>query len=349
MLCDLAAGKKTVVTTVPALLMAAMPPEQLKQATFTIDFNGEYDTEQLVKQLLLAGYRRCMQVEGEGQFSLRGGILDIFVPGEGNPVRIEFFGTEVDTMSYFDIGSQRRTRSLEKLVCLPNMEVLPTLAPDGIPGLIAQIETIIASRGKKHPDLDRNLRRDIERLSNDGIFPAADKYLPYIYPELSCAADYIPEDAMVFVDDFRAVREAARVFDLRMKEDIEALLERGQLYGKRAVYHKTLPEAMETLSQHPMVYLETFLSSVPECPPKAMADIMAKQLPPYSGNVAAAASDIRAYQDMEYRVIVLCSGEMRRTTMREMLEEQGVSAKVTDRLPAPGRVSILDGSLSAGL
>lgn len=348
-LCDLAAGKKTVVTTVPALLMAAMPPEQLKQATFTIEFSGEYDTEQLVKQLVLAGYRRCMQVEGEGQFSLRGGILDIFVPGEGNPVRIEFFGTEVDTMSYFDIGSQRRTRSLEKLVCLPNMEVLPTLAPDGIPGLIAQIETIIASRGKKHPDLDRNLRRDIERLSNDGIFPAADKYLPYIYPELSCAADYIPEDAMVFVDDFRAVREAARVFDLRMKEDIEALLERGQLYGKRAVYHKTLPEAMETLSQHPMVYLETFLSSVPECPPKAMADIMAKQLPPYSGNVAAAASDIRAYQDMEYRVIVLCSGEMRRTTMREMLEEQGVSAKVTDRLPAPGRVSILDGSLSAGM
>ena len=348
-LCDLAAGKKTVVTTIPALLMAAMPPEQLKQATFTIDFTGEYDTDELVKQLVLAGYRRCMQVEGEGQFSLRGGILDIFVPGEGNPVRIEFFGTEVDTMSYFDIGSQRRTRSLEKLVCLPNMEVLPTLAPDGVDGLIARIEKMIASRSKKHPDLDRNLRRDIERLRNDGIFPAADKYLPYIYPELSCAADYIPEDAMVFVDDFRGAREAARVFDLRMKEDIEALLERGQLYGKQAVYHKTLPEAMETLAQHPMVYLETFLSSVPECPPKAIADIMAKQLPPYSGNVAAAASDIRAYQDMDYRVIVLCSGEMRRTTMKEMLEEQGVSARVTDRLPAPGRVSILDGSLSAGM
>lgn len=348
-LCDLAAGKKTVVTTIPALLMAAMPPEQLKQATFTIDFNGEYDTDELVKQLVLAGYRRCMQVEGEGQFSLRGGILDIFVPGEGNPVRIEFFGTEVDTMSYFDIGSQRRTRSLEKLVCLPNMEVLPTLAPDGVDGLIARIEKIIASRSKKHPDLDRNLRRDIERLRNDGIFPAADKYLPYIYPELSCAADYIPEDAMVFVDDFRGAREAARVFDLRMKEGIEALLERGQLYGKQAVYHKTLSEAMETLAQHPMVYLETFLSSVPECPPKAIADIMAKQLPPYSGNVAAAASDIRAYQDMDYRVIVLCSGEMRRTTMKEMLEEQGVSARVTDRLPAPGRVSILDGSLSAGM
>lgn len=348
-LCDLAAGRKTVVTTVPALLMAAMPPEQLKQATFTIDFSGEYDTDQLVQQLVLAGYRRCMQVEGEGQFSLRGGILDIFVPGEGNPVRIEFFGTEVDTMSYFDIGSQRRTRSLEKLVCLPNMEVLPTLAPEGVAGLIAQIEKIVASHSKKHPDLDRNLRRDIERLKNDGIFPAADKYLPYIYPKLACAADYIPEDAMICVDDFRGVREAARVFELRIKEDIEALLERGQLYGKRAVYHKSLPEVMDILSRHPMLYLETFLSSVPECPPKALAEIIAKQLPPYSGNVAAAASDIRAYQDMDYRVMVLCSGEMRRTTMQEMLEEQGVTAKVTDRLPAPGRVHILDGSLSAGM
>ncbi|MCD8356196.1 MAG: transcription-repair coupling factor [Clostridia bacterium] len=346
---DMAAGKKTIVTTVPALLMATIPPEQLKKATFTIDFSGEYDTDELMQRLLLAGYRRCMQVEGEGQFSLRGGILDIFVPGEGNPVRIEFFGTEVDTMSYFDIGSQRRTRSLERLVCLPNMEVLPTLAPDGVNGLIGQIEKMIASKSKKHPELDRNLRRDAERLNNDGIFPAADKYLPYIYPDLCCAVDYIPEDAMVFLDDFRAVREAARVFDLRLKEDVEALLERGQLYGKHAVYHETLAEAMKKLHRRPMLYLETFLSSVPECPPKAMADITAKQLPPYSGNVAAAASDIRAYQDMNYRVIVLCSGEMRRTTMQEMLEEHGVSAKVTDRLPRPGHVSILDGSLSAGV
>lgn len=346
---DLAAGKKTVVTTIPALLMATMPPEQLQQSTFTIDFNGDYDTDSLTEKLLLAGYRRCMQVEGEGQFSLRGGILDIFVPGEGNPVRIEFFGTEVDTMSYFDIGSQRRTRSIEKLVCLPNMETLPSLAPDGVTGLISQIEKIIASKSKKHPDLNRNLRRDVERLSNEGIFPAADKYLPYIYPELASAVDYIPADAMIFIDDFRAVREAARVFSLRIQEDMEALLERGQLYGKRAVYMETLEQAMEKLYSHPMLYLETFLSSVPECPPRAIAEITAKQLPPYSGNVPAAASDIRAYQDMGYRVIVVCSGEMRRTTMQEMLEEHGVSAKVTDRLPTPGHVSILDGSLSAGM
>lgn len=346
---ELAAGKKTVVVSVPALLMATIPPELLRKASFSIDFDGEYDTEQLTERLIQAGYRRCMQVEGEGQFSLRGGILDVFAPGEAQPVRIEFFGSEVDTMSYFDIGSQRRSRSLEQLTCLPNMEVLPTLSDGGTAGVIAQIEKIIASKAKKHPDLNKNLRRDIERLNNDGIFPAADKYLPFIYPSLATAADYIPDGALVFFDDFRAVREAARVFAVRLREDIEALLERGLLYGKNAVYMAGLEETVGALSAHPMVYLETFLSSVPECPPKTLADIVAKQLPPYSGNVPAAASDIRSYQDMGYRVIVLCSGEMRRTTMQEMLEGEGVTARVTDRLPAPGKVSILDGSLSAGI
>ena len=62
--------------------MATMPPEKMQEAMFSIDFNGEYEIEDLIQKLLLAGYRRCMQVEGEGQFSVRGGILDIFVPGE---------------------------------------------------------------------------------------------------------------------------------------------------------------------------------------------------------------------------------------------------------------------------
>lgn len=348
-LSDLQAGKKTVVATAQALLMATMPPELMQKATFTIDFHGEYDVDELTQKLLEAGYRRCMQVEGQGQFSLRGGILDIFAPNESMPVRMEFFGNELDTMSYFDIGSQRRTRSLEQLSCLPNMEALPSLAPDGIQGLVKQIEKIIASKAKKHPDLNRNLRRDMERLLNEGIFPAADKYLPFIYPKMATAVDYIPQDAIIFFDDIRSVREAVRVFQVRLKEDIEALLERGQLYGKNAVYMAGLEQAVTFLSHRPMVYLETFLTSVPECPPRTLADITAKQLPPYSGNVAAAAADIRAYQDMNYRVIVLCSGEMRRTTMQEMLEGEGVTAKVTDRLPAQGHVNILDGSLSAGM
>lgn len=346
---ELMLGRRPIIVSVPALLMAAMPPELLEQACFTIDFRGEYDTNELVQRLTQAGYRRCTQVEGEGQFSLRGGILDIFAAGEHEPVRIEFFDTEVDTMSYFDIGSQRRTRSLEKLVCLPNTEVLPSLAEGGAEGVAQQLEKIIASKSKKHPDLDKNLRRDIERLRNEGIFPAADKYLSLIYPRFATAIDYIPENALLFLNDVRAIREAARVYLLRIHQDIEDLLERGILYGKKAQFALSFEQAMTVLCKHPMVYLETFLSSVPECPPKTLTEMTVKQLAPHSGNIQAAASDIRSYLELGYRVIMLCSGDVRRKNMKELLENEGLQAVISDRLPAPGRIHILEGSLSAGM
>lgn len=341
-------GKCPVVMSVPALLAACMPPDIMEQATFTIDFNGQYDLDQLAQQLVSAGYRRCAQVEGEGQFSIRGGILDIFAPGENDPVRIEFFGDEVDTMAYFDIGSQRRGRSLESLVCLPNREVLPHMAEDGISGLIKRMEKIISSRAKKHPELNNSIRKDIEKLENDGIFPSIDRYLPIVYPENESACDYIPQDALVFFEDFRSIREAARVYGIRMKEDIMALVERGQLYGKIGSFALDLTQEIDRVQRHSMLYLESFLTSVAECPPRELIDITAKQLAPYGGSVEAAASDIRSYQEMDYRVLVLCASEMRCNAMCELLDSEDVSAKVSDRMPEPGRVYIREGSLSTG-
>ena len=287
-------GRRPVVISVPALLACCMPPEVLERAAFTIDFNGTYELEDLTLRLVRAGYRRCTQVEGAGQFSVRGGILDVFAPGEENPVRIEFFGDEVDTMAYFDIGSQRRGRSLESLTCLPNREVLPDLAPGGAEVLKKSIGKILSSRGKKHENLNETLRRDLERLENDGIFPSIDRYLPMIYPDGETACDYIPKDAMVFFEDFRSIREAARVYHVRLREDTMALIERGQLYGKTGSFARELSQIMPVLERHPMVYLESFLTSVAECPPKTLTDITAKQLAAYGGNVEIAASDIRS-------------------------------------------------------
>jgi transcription-repair coupling factor (superfamily II helicase) len=344
----LQAGKRPVVMSISALLACCMPPEVMNRASFTIDFNGTYEIEDLVKRLVQAGYRRCAQVEGAGQFSVRGGILDIFAPGKDNPVRIEFFGDEVDTMAYFDIGSQRRGRSLESLSCLPNREVLPDMAPDGVEGLKKSIQKIIASRGKKHADLNETLRRDIERLENDGSFPSIDRYLPMIYPNGETACAYIPKDALVFLEDFRSLREAARVYGVRLREDTMALVERGQLYGKIGSFAHDINQTMEQLSQYSLLYLESFLTSVAECPPKTLTDITAKQLAAYGGNVEIAAADIRSYQEMDYRIIVLCSSKMRCETMRDLLDGENVTAKVTAHLPEAGQVSVMEGSLSAG-
>ena len=119
-----------------ALLQRTMPRELLEQAGRTLTMGQRYDLGELAEALTAAGYSRCDQVEGVGQFALRGGILDFFSPAHPLPVRMEFFGDDVDSMGLFDISSQRRVEQLEECRILPAAEVLPQFAPrgDGGPG-----------------------------------------------------------------------------------------------------------------------------------------------------------------------------------------------------------------------
>ena len=118
-----------LVTTAEALLQKTSPPEKLREAVVTLEAGGRYDLEDLSRRLVDAGYSRADQVEGVGQFALRGGILDVYSPLMEEPVRCEFFDDEVDSLGAFDILTQRRTRNLDRALLLPAVELLPGVKP----------------------------------------------------------------------------------------------------------------------------------------------------------------------------------------------------------------------------
>ena len=130
------------------LLDFRVPPEELDRAWAELRTGGSYDLNQLAETLTAAGYSRCDQVEGVGQFALRGGILDVYSPGMEQPVRAEFFGDELDAMGLFDPATQRRTENVERAVLLPAAEALPHLAPGGTAGLAARLEKLAAGAEK---------------------------------------------------------------------------------------------------------------------------------------------------------------------------------------------------------
>lgn len=99
--------------------------------------------------LVHLGYTRCQQVEGMGQFALRGGILDVFGPGMEAPVRVEFFGDEVDAMGAFDLASQRRVHNMEQICLLPAGEVLPAMTPGGSTALAEKLEAMAGKLSNK--------------------------------------------------------------------------------------------------------------------------------------------------------------------------------------------------------
>ena len=151
----------------------------------------------------------------------------------------------------------------ETLTCLPCAETLPGMAKGGVAGLCAQLTGILKARRKKqHPDLEQNLTRDIERLRETGTLPAADKYLPLIYPQSATAFDYLPADTLILVDDTPRLREASKGFSMRITSDIEALTERGELPPSEG-YALSFAQLVETLRRFACVRMDTFLNSVP--------------------------------------------------------------------------------------
>ncbi len=338
-----------LVCTVEALLQPTIPPALLRRTVGRLELGGQYDLNQLAQALTDGGYTRCEQVEGVGQFALRGGILDFYSPDQPQPVRAEFFGDELDSMGYFDIATQRRTANLTAAAFLPAAETLPHLAPGGLAGLTAQLEQLLP---KASPELQATLRRDLESLENGHIFPAVDRYLPLIYPETATAAHYLPPDAVVIFSESSRVAERAKNYAWQDQEDRKALLETGVLAPPCARPGPDFEQLNALLADWPVVYLDPFpLSSYP-APPRCLLSVTAKQLPTYGTSLETAVSDLSHYRSAGAETVVLCAGEQRALNLHALLREQKLPAAVDfklGRLPGPGEILLTVGALSAGM
>ena len=195
---------RVAAASVPGLLQRTLTPELLSRASFVIDSKEGCDPGAAEAALLRCGYSRCDQVEGPGQFARRGGILDFFSPADREPVRVEFWGDELDSMGHFDVASQRRSEPIERCTVLPAAETLPSLTLGGPETLARQIETLAERFARKRgsenaASLAATLRGDAERLRGGVLMSDADRYLPLIYP-MACALDYLPENALLVMD-----------------------------------------------------------------------------------------------------------------------------------------------------
>ena len=214
LLYDLAAGTlPLLIASFGAMALRTMPRAVLFSASILLRVGASFTPEDLIERLTQAGYSRTTLVEGVGQFALRGGILDVYSPGEAMPVRCEFFGDELDAMGFFDPTTQRRTENTEQALLLPVAESLPSLHPEGVDGLCRELQSIIARQRRRkapHENLITTLTRDIESLQSGVSFPSADRYLALIYPEFSCAADYLSTETAVYFCDHGALSRAAK-------------------------------------------------------------------------------------------------------------------------------------------
>ena len=345
------------VLTWESLSLRTIPPRVLLNAAFALRVGDTCEIEELIRRLTSSGYTRCSMVEGPGQFAVRGGIMDIFSPAADQPVRLDFFGDELDTMGFFDPVTQRRTENIESTTVLPVSEIQPMLHPEGIDGLRADLEGLIAKQKRRktpNEELIATLERDLEKYSNGVQNPASDRYAALIYPEFSCAMSYLPKNCILILCDQSNLRRAARSRTDEVGLQLDSFLQGGLIPGELCDFVCQWEDFTKKLREHTVVYMDTFAgTSYPEeQPPKLLTSIVAKQLPSYAGSLDTAVSDLAHYQKLEFGSLVLCGSRRRAELLQEALNTKGIGAFLSiplNSMPKPGQILLSEGTLPFGM
>jgi transcription-repair coupling factor (superfamily II helicase) len=350
-------GYPVLLASAEALGLRTMPRSVLCGSAVSLVVGGSYDLDELVEKLVSLGYRRSTLVEGTGQFALRGGILDVYSPAAPSPVRLEFFGDELDSLGYFDTVSQRRTEALDKTLLLPTAEILPELHPNGRSGLSRDISALIArQKRRKHPNeaLIQTLSADAEAIDSGAAFSGADRYSALIYPEFTCAMDYVSPETMVVFSDRIAVERSYKQHLEELGQGLDSMLSSGLLAGELCDFYRDFDELCNICRENSVIYMDNFLSaSYPETlPPKELLSVTVKQLPSYGGSLDTAISDLSHYAQNGFGTLVLCGAQRRAELLLEAMEARGLSARLCfplTELPKPGEVLLTEGALASGL
>ena len=298
-------GKLGAVITVADAALGFLPPKQSIMQSFELKIGDEVSDKQLNGILESFGYTHSETVEGRGQYSRRGDILDIFIPGEDNPIRMEFFGQELDAAGYFDCFSQRRTENVEKIVITPAREMI--LDEGSKERIKLAIDKQIASVKKSKLD-DNKKQTALEKLEKEkddlynGTLYCADKYMSEIFEEKNCLLNYA--GGFISVYEYSKVKERDRANSFTVNESVLSLAQSGEINAKNAEFSFDFDYLKIQLCRRPSFIADTFVTT-PDIEISGLYSFASKQISPYTRNFEVMCEDLKNYVSMGYKTLII--------------------------------------------
>lgn len=312
-----------VVTTAPAALTYTMPPSTLHELTIQLDTNDSIEPTQLSRQLQEMGYVMVETVESAGQFTKRGGILDIFTSAMDYPVRVEFFGDEIDRMGYFDPTTQRVFENIDTLTILPAREVITT--PDGL----AKVKTHIKTQLKKATgeSTQKALQKELAAIEGQTDLYSRDKYISLLTAEKATLFDYIGSAPLpICLVGSSEIFEGANGWYSMQTQMATALIEDGLVGGKYAEYSQTPTYLQEILTSHVPIYLNQFSGVKMSMACAGLFGFRCRHTSSYRDNFRQLREDLEDYRKTGYRTLILCPTAAEIQPLISALEAEGIPA-----------------------
>ncbi|MGG0719533.1 transcription-repair coupling factor [Robertmurraya massiliosenegalensis] len=334
-------------------LRKIVPPKSLwKEEQITLKVGDDLDIEGQLLRLVEMGYVRSEMVSSPGEFSVRGGIVDIYPLTEEDPIRLELFDTEIESIRYFSLEDQRSRDKLNEILIGPATET--PFHEEHYEEVAKKLELGLGKSLKKIKDekakiaLTQNINHEIEQLKNHQKPEQLFKYLSLAYEQSNSLVDYLPSDALIFVDEISRVQEMNDSLDKEEAEWYFSLLSEGKIIHDLVISHQIQARIQKT--KHPIVYMSLFLRHVPNTNPQNIINISCKQMQNFHGQMHVLKSEIERLQKGNYAVVFLGADGKRVEKLEQVLEDYGIEASVIHESQSLsfGKVQIMQGDLQTG-
>ena len=349
-----------VVTTLDGLMDHLLPLKQLREQILHVETGQELDLEEWKERLVELGYERLPQVEGMGQFSIRGGILDVYPLTEEMPVRIELWDREVDSIRTFDLESQRSIEQLEAMDIYPATENVLTRQQlqQGIRKL-RQEEAVYEKALRERMQTEEAYRiAGIIRELTEGIeegfrVGGLDSFLSYFYEQTVSFLDYFDQGAsMIFLDEPARLKEKGEAVELEFRESMMHRLEKGYLLPGQTALLYPVKEVLAQAGRSNTVLLTGLEQKLPGWTVRKKYSLSVKNVNSYQNSFEILIKDLQRWKKEKYRVILLSGSRTRASRLAgDLRDEYGLSAFCPDneeRPVRPGEILVTYGNLHRG-
>lgn len=345
-------AKGIVIVPIPGLRKLLPPKDVWQKFQLSLNVSDDLDLDETLNTFISMGYQRAEMVSTPGEFSLRGGIIDIYPITESNPVRIELFDTEIDSIRSFSIEDQRSMEKLPSVLIGPMTEAL--METKHIERIIDKLETGLGKSLKKLKDekakeqMLQTIGYELEQLKNGSMPDQIFKYISLAYEKPASLIDYLPAGGLVVLDEISRIQEINESLGKEEAEWYTDLLSEGRIIHDIKLSNR-MPELIAG-STRPFVYLSLFLRHVPHTNPQNILNFTSKQMQNFHGQMHVLKSEIERWKKGKYSVVILGPDEERVKKLIRVLDDYEIEAAEFSEGSTilPGKIQILKGNLNSG-
>ncbi len=337
---DNSAPAPIVVTSAYALMQKTLPVREFRAGARTLKAGQRAEPEGLLRTWVDTGYLPASIVVEPGTFSRRGGILDIFPMSARLPVRIEFFGDEIESLRTFNPATQRSAESIDQVVITPAREALPRLAPP----VVERLRDWFAEQPAPEDDVTSTLPDQTE-LANGVAFPFLEFYLPYLYTHPASLLDFAPDDALIVVEDWGALQDNVTELEEQTLSIRRDKIASGQLPPDFPLPYLTWGEIQDELSTRQVLHLGTSPDYPTTAP--AIGDIFSPDQR-HGGQLRLVLEELYNLYGTSEQVVIVTQQAQRLAELWGELENHVTPVTRIDTMDNAGLLAIVEGTLGEG-